>query len=80
MENISALWVLIGMGVMVLGPAGAVWADIRRQVHGIGERIDMVVNQWDRDRKEDREWMKNLQKDSNEHGGDIKVLLDRIER
>lgn len=72
MENLSAIWIMVGMAATVL-IVGVAWGDIRRQVH-------TLTKQWDRDRKETREWLRDLQTASVEHGGNIKVLLDRIER
>lgn len=73
MEDINVIWILIGMGVMVLGPAGAVWADIRRQVHSLTE-------QWNRERTETQAWLKSLQSSTSQNERHIAVLLDRIER
>ncbi len=72
MENLSDVWVLVGMVTTVL-IVGVAWGDIRRQVH-------TLTVQWERDRKETREWLKDLAETSVEHDGDIKMLLDRIER
>ena len=72
MENLSAIWIMVGMAATVL-IAGVAWGDIRRQVNNL-------TKQWDRDRKETREWLKDLQAASSDHEGHIKVLLDRIER
>ena len=72
MDNLSAVWIVLGMVTTVL-IVGATWGDVRRQVKTLAE-------QWDRDRTETREWLKSLQAEQTDHGGKIKVLLDRSER
>lgn len=91
MENVSVIWILVGMATLVLGPASAAWVDVRRQVHALTSRIDTMVDQWDkdraetqkhweRDRTEMREWLKDLETKSNETHEVVGILKDRIQR
>ena len=77
MDDLSTLPWLIGMAALVLGPTGAVWVDIRRQVN-------TMVKQWDKDRTETREWLKSLEGKTQQNTIDIAVvdgiLKDRAER
>lgn len=91
MEDISVTWILLGMATLVLGPASAAWVDVRRQVHGLTDRIDTIVTQWDkdrtetkahweRDRNEIREEIRDLEEKSYKTREDVGILKDRIKR
>ncbi len=80
MEPISVLWILVGLAVLVLGPAGGVWAGMRQSVRSIGERIDTMVEHWETDREDTREWLKALQIKTDSNATDIAVLKDRTDR
>ena len=60
MDDVSVIWILVGLGVMVLGPPGAVWADIRRQVRSVTERIDRDRTEMQAYRTETQEELKSM--------------------
>ena len=78
MENLNVLWVLLGLAILVVGPASGVWSGIL--VKGLGDRLDAMAKNWDEERKDLREWLKSLQHKADSNATDIAVLKDRTDR
>lgn len=77
----EVMWMLIGLGTILLGPAGAAWVDVRRQVQAVGERvdgrIDTMIKEWEMEREFTRGWLKQLSEASGQNTADIAFLKGR---
>ncbi len=90
MEELNALWIIIGIGVLILS-AGLFWGTMQTTVkaikestakseEAIGKRIDDLADTWEKNHEDTRLWLKSLQSKTEINETDIAILKDRQER
>ncbi len=77
MENLNILWAVLGLVVLVLGPAGGVWAGIKGSVRRLDAQFTTFIGEMKTDREETRDWLKSLQEETSRNTTDIARLDER---
>ena len=77
MGDISVVWIVVGLAVLVLGPAGGVWAGIKGSVFRIEQQMTTFIAQVQSDHHETQEWLKGLEERTAKNTTEIAVLDER---
>ena len=80
MDDLSALWIILGIGVLILGPAGGVFMGIKGSVGRIEATLKQFMESVSKDREDTRMWLKSLQGKTDTNETDIAILMDRQDR
>ncbi|MEE8114709.1 MAG: hypothetical protein V3T23_10180 [Nitrososphaerales archaeon] len=81
-EELSILWILLGIGILLIGPASGVWSGLK--INGVSQKLDLLSKQWDGEREDIRSWLGKLQTKTQENekeiGEVVAVMKDRKDR
>ena len=77
MEDLNVFWGILGLVILVLGPAGGVWAGIKGSVRRLDEQFTTFIGEMRTDRAETRDWLKSLQEETSRNTTDIARLDER---
>ena len=70
MENLSALWIFLGIAILIVGPGGAAWVGSR----GAVKILAATVREIKADLVDIRDWLKSLERRTIETDGKVREL------